>query len=74
MIPKVTRTPGGVRDYQEEDLKWVEHAICMRNAGLPIETLTEYLDLFQQGDETIPKKAGIAEFPNGSFEKAKGTD
>lgn len=20
MIPKVTRTPGGVRDYQEEDL------------------------------------------------------
>ncbi len=56
MIPKVTRTPGGVRDYQEEDLKWVEQAICMRNAGLPIETLTEYLDLFQRGDETIPER------------------
>ena len=25
----------------------------MRNAGLPIEVLIEYVSLFQQGDETI---------------------
>lgn len=56
MIPKVTRTPGGIRDYQEEDLKWVELAICMRNAGLPIETMIEYLELFQKGDDTIPER------------------
>ena len=42
MIPKVTRTSGGIRDYQEEDLRWVELAVCMRNAGLPIESLIEY--------------------------------
>ncbi|EUB16440.1 hypothetical protein HMPREF1508_1256 [Shuttleworthella sp. MSX8B] len=35
----MTRTSGGIRDYQEEDLKWVEVAVCMRNAGLPIEGL-----------------------------------
>jgi len=34
VIPKVTRTSGGIRDYQEEDLRWVELAVCMRNAGL----------------------------------------
>lgn len=56
MIPAVTRTKGGIRDYQEEDLKWVELAICMRNAGLPIEVMTEYLNLFQKGDETIPAR------------------
>ena len=33
VIPKVTRTSGGIRDYQEEDLRWVELAVCMRNAG-----------------------------------------
>ena len=32
VIPAVTRTSGGIRDYQEEDLKWVELAVCMRNA------------------------------------------
>ena len=56
MIPKETRTSGGIRDYQEEDLKWVELALCMRSAGLPIEVMIEYLDLYQKGDETIPAR------------------
>lgn len=56
MIPRVTRTSGGIRDYQEEDLKWVELALCMRSAGLPIEVMIEYLDLYQKGDETIPAR------------------
>lgn len=56
MIPEVTRTASGIRDYQEEDLKWVELAICMRSAGLPIEAMIEYVNLFQQGNETIPAR------------------
>lgn len=56
MIPPVTRTESGIRDYQEEDLKWVELAICMRSAGLPIEVMIEYNKLFQQGDSTIPAR------------------
>ena len=56
MIPEVTRTAGGIRNYQEEDLRWVELAICMRNAGLPIEVMIEYVNLFQQGDTTIPAR------------------
>ena len=34
LIPPVTRTPSGNRDYQESDLGWVENAVCMRNAGV----------------------------------------
>ena len=53
MIPPVTRTSGGIRDYQEEDCKWVELAKCMRSAGLPIEVMIEYVKLYQEGDSTI---------------------
>ena len=56
VIPKVHRTSGGIRDHQEEDLRWVELAICMRSAGLPIEVMIEYLRLFQEGDATIPAR------------------
>ena len=56
MIPRVHRTSGGIRDYQAEDLRWVELAICMRSAGLPIEVMIEYLRLFQEGDATIPAR------------------
>lgn len=53
VIPSVARTKGGIRDYTEQDLGWVENAICMRNAGLSVETLAEYVRLFQEGDDTI---------------------
>lgn len=54
MIPPVTRTAGGIRDYQETDLAWVELAVCMRSAGLPVEAMIEYVKLYQEGDSTIP--------------------
>ena len=59
VIPAVTRTSGGIRDYQEEDLKWVELTVCMRSAGLPIESIIEYQRLFQEGDETIPARLDL---------------
>jgi MerR family transcriptional regulator, aldehyde-responsive regulator len=53
LLPHVNRNKSGVRDYTEEDCKWVEFIKCMRGAGLPIEVLIEYVQLFQKGDETI---------------------
>ncbi|MGM9902939.1 MerR family transcriptional regulator [Enterococcus sp. 10A9_DIV0425] len=53
LIPPVNRTKGGIRDYTQEDLRWVDFTICMRNAGLSIETLIEYLRLYSEGESTI---------------------
>ncbi|AOT69538.1 MerR family transcriptional regulator [Geosporobacter ferrireducens] len=53
LIPEVKRNKSGIRDYTEEDCRWIEFIKCMRSAGLPIETLIEYVRLVQQGDETI---------------------
>ncbi|SHF52308.1 DNA-binding transcriptional regulator, MerR family [Desulforamulus putei DSM 12395] len=53
LIPRVNRNKSGIRDYSEEDCNWVEFIKCMRSAGLPIEVLIEYVELFQQGDATI---------------------
>ena len=52
LIPNVNRNRSGIRDYTEEDCKWIEFVKCMRNAGLQIEVLIKYLNLFQQGDDT----------------------
>lgn len=53
LIPNVNRNKSGIRNYTDEDCKWIEFVKCMRSAGLPIEVLTEYLRLFQQGDSTF---------------------
>lgn len=56
MIPPVTRTSSGRRDYQSDDLEWVEQAVCMRNAGLPVDALSEYVRLCRMGDVTFPQR------------------
>ena len=53
VIPEVHRTAGGIRDYSEEDIKWVETAICFRSARMPIDLLIEYVRLYRKGDETL---------------------
>ena len=53
LIPKIYRNKNGIRDYTQEDCNCVEFIKCMRNAGLPIETLIDYVTMFQQGDSTI---------------------
>ncbi len=59
VIPEVNRTSGGSRDYTEENLKWVKNAICLREAGISIESIAEYVKLFQQGDETIAARLSL---------------
>ena len=59
MIPPVTRTEGGIRDYQKEDLEWVKLATCMRSAGLPVKVMIDYLSLYKQGDSTIQQRCNL---------------
>ena len=56
LIPPVNRNKSGNRDYTETDCKWVNFIKCMRNAGLSIEILIEYVTLCQQGNDTIASR------------------
>ena len=59
LIPSVERDKNGNRIYKEEDIGWIEFIKCMRNAGITIERLIEYVNLFMQGDETIQARKEI---------------
>jgi len=59
LIPNVGRSSGGIRDYNEEDCRWIEFIKCMQSAGLPVEILIEYVALFQKGDGTIEARKAL---------------
>jgi len=59
LIPPVTRNVSGIRNYGELDIRRVEFVKCMRSAGLPIEVLIDYMELVQQGDQTIEARKEI---------------
>ena len=59
LIPPVHRNEGGIRDYDELDLRRVDFIKCMRRAGLPVEVLIDYVSLVQQGDSTAGARREI---------------
>lgn len=60
LIPPVKRDESGIRDYDEDDVNWIQFIKCMRSAGLSIEALIEYTSLFIEGaDHTIEPRKNI---------------
>lgn len=59
IIPPVTRTAGGARDYQDSDLGWVELSLCLRNAGVSVQAISKYVSLAVEGDGTIAERLDI---------------
>ena len=56
MIPPVPKTASGIRDYNETSLQWIDFIVCLRNAGISIETIRTYVKLAEKGDETIASR------------------
>lgn len=56
LIGPIQKTKNGIRDYTQEDLKRIEFVKCMRDAGLEVLILKQYMDLYEQGDHTIKQR------------------
>ena len=61
LIPCVNRNKSGMREYNDEDSRWIEFIKCMRSAGLPIETLIEYVRFFRKATRLSKPKALLIE-------------
>ena len=58
-IPKIARSQGGIREYDDEALSWVQNAVCLRKAGVSVEAIAEYVRLFNMGDETLQARLDL---------------
>ncbi len=59
VIPNVARSCGGTRCYSEEDLQWIQTAVCLRNAGMSVVAIAQYVNLFKQGEETVEERLNL---------------
>lgn len=59
LLSDVSRTAGGIRDYTEQDCAQIEFVKCMRNAGLSIEVLKKYFELFKRGKRTLKARRDL---------------
>ena len=61
LVPPITRTATGIRDFKEHDIEALEFIKCFRSAGVSVDSLVDYMSLYQKGDETREKRLGILE-------------
>ena len=59
LIKDIKRNSAGKRIYSEDDLKWLEVIIRLRETGMNINKMKEYAKLRHIGDETIIERKNI---------------
>lgn len=59
LVPNVKRDKNNYRVFSEKDIAWINSLSCLKNCGMSIIEMKEYLDLCLKGESTIPERKKI---------------
>ena len=59
LLSPVSRTPGGFRQYTDEDLEALGLICCLKNMGMSLQEITRFVRLTRQGDETLRERVEL---------------
>jgi DNA-binding transcriptional MerR regulator len=56
LLPFVDRSPSGTRCFKESDFEWLGMIQCLKNTGMTIRDIHEFVGWCMEGDSTIQKR------------------
>ena len=59
LIPNVKRDKNNYRVFNDKDIAWIKSLSCLKNCGMSIVEMKEYLALCLKGKSTIPERQEI---------------
>ena len=59
LVPSLQRDKNNIRLFDEDSIDWLICVKCLKECGMSIESIKNYIDLCQQGDSTIPSRYEI---------------
>lgn len=59
LLPQIKRDENGNRIYTSDDIKWIYMIRCLRDTGMKIQSIKQYISLFRQGKATVLKRKKI---------------
>ncbi len=71
LIPNVKRNKSNYRVFDENDINWIKSLSCLKNCGMSIVEMKEYLDLCLKGKSTIPERKVILDAKLRELERKK---
>lgn len=59
LLPFVERTTSGQRNFKEDDFVWLSVITCLKETGMPIKDIKEFIDWCLEGDSTLEKRLNM---------------
>ncbi len=59
LLPLVKRSPSGIRKFTDNDIDWIGLICCLKNSGMSIDNIKEFMNLCLQGNETVETRKNI---------------
>lgn len=56
LIPNVKRDKNNYRVFDENNISWIKSLSCLKNCGMSISEMKEYLSLCLKGPKSIPER------------------
>lgn len=56
LVPNVKRDSNNRRIFDERDVAWIQSLNCLKNCGMSISEMREYIALCLAGESTIPER------------------
>ena len=56
LLPFVEKNGSWMRAYSDMDLRWLSMIECLKDAGLQIKEIRQYIDWFREGDSTLQQR------------------
>ena len=69
LIPNVKRDKNNYRIFDNRNIAWIQSLTCLKNCGMSIQEMKEYLDLCLEGESTIPERKLILDKKRIELEK-----
>lgn len=61
LMPLLKRSDSGIRKYSETDLSWLELVCCLKNSGMQLDEIKQFMLLCLQGSSTSEQRKEILE-------------
>lgn len=61
LLPFVGRSPGGIRQFTENDRRRLENILLLRRFGFTIEEIKRYVELEEEGRSTVSMRLDMLE-------------
>lgn len=69
LLPFIHKTGSGLRLFADSDLGWLSMIQCLKETGMSLKGIKQYIDWFREGDSTLPQRLEMFRKQRANVEK-----